>query len=261
MRARLESRCWRWALVLALMPAPLWAVEPREAGLNELVVYDPGAHERGLPAVVLNPAGPDSVRVDIPETLHVHRFYYSGDKEYQGPIIEGGPTVVVAKHPKLGEMMYVPVNLPSGAPRIAYSDDCITYIFNDRRVQVRFKCWGSERAVVSYCSGVGWSRAWHDACDERVERIQERAGNSRFGQAAKQAASGTGQLVLGVGSAAGNAASGALEKAGAWAKSFPGITTLQSLAKQRPVRQRDNAIDASALRIDRDDAEFVTTIR
>ncbi len=41
------------------------------------------------------------MKVDIAPTVHVHRYYYSGDKEIQGPIINGGPTVVVAITPKL----------------------------------------------------------------------------------------------------------------------------------------------------------------
>jgi len=74
--------------------------EPRASGLNQLVVIHPGAHERGLPAVRLVPTTDGTVKVDVPRTIHVHRYYYDGDKEYQGPIIQGGPTVVVANHPK-----------------------------------------------------------------------------------------------------------------------------------------------------------------
>ena len=88
------------------------------SGLNELVVYDPGTHERGLPAVQLMPNNCGNLGVEIPPAVHVHRYYYNGDKEFQGPIIQGGPTIVVANHPdNPGCTLYIRVNLPSGAPR------------------------------------------------------------------------------------------------------------------------------------------------
>ena len=73
-------------------------------GLHDIVVYDAGAHAQGLPGINFREAG-DGLKVDIPPAVHVHRYYYSGDKEIQGPIVAGGPTIVVAKHPKTGQQI------------------------------------------------------------------------------------------------------------------------------------------------------------
>jgi hypothetical protein len=56
------------------------AGEPRVAGLSQLVVIPPGTHERGLPAVRTEPVDAETLLVDIPPTLHVLLFYYSGDQ-------------------------------------------------------------------------------------------------------------------------------------------------------------------------------------
>jgi len=119
--------------IIAGLPTYSTAGEPREPGFNELIIIDPGVEENGLPA-------PNVVNghVEIPPTLHVHPYYYSGDKEYQGPIINGGPTIVVANNPKSGEKRYVDVVLPQGAPLIAYTSKSITYIYKDRRVVITF---------------------------------------------------------------------------------------------------------------------------
>jgi hypothetical protein len=100
--------------------------EPNAIGLHDLVVYDPGVHQQGLPSPQFKKSG-KGLTVEIPPAVHVHRYYYSGDKEIQGPLIRGGPTVVVANHPKTGERMYIDVMLPAGAPTIVYNKSGITY--------------------------------------------------------------------------------------------------------------------------------------
>ena len=101
------------------------AAEPRVGGLDELVIYDPGNHDRGLPAIEFAES-PEGIQIEISPATHVHRFYYNGDKEYQGPLLQGGPTVVVANHPRTGKRLYIDVNLPSGAPVIVYDEDSIS---------------------------------------------------------------------------------------------------------------------------------------
>ena len=127
--------------MLALICIPKFsarAADNSDAGLNNLVILDPGKHERGLPAVEVKPS-PNGLQVEVPPTVHVHRYYYSGDKIYQGPIIQGGPIVIVAKHPKTGVQMNVNAVLPPGAPRIAYTRNSITYVYPDQRVEVKFR--------------------------------------------------------------------------------------------------------------------------
>ena len=55
LRARIIKSGSLLLLGMALFQ-PAIAVEPREPGLNELVIYDPGVHERGLPAVNFVPS-------------------------------------------------------------------------------------------------------------------------------------------------------------------------------------------------------------
>ena len=82
------------------------------------MILDPGNHEDGLPAVIFDD---ESRQIEIPPTLHVHRYYKSGDKGYQGPIINGGPTIMVAQYPKTGERINVDVMLPHATPEIVYT--------------------------------------------------------------------------------------------------------------------------------------------
>ena len=91
----------------------------------EIEVLDPNVDPRGNPAVVTRPAvaltstGPDGrVIVDIPPTVLVHRYYYTGDRTSQARLLPGGPCIVVVSHPKTGERLYIPVQFPPGAPRV-----------------------------------------------------------------------------------------------------------------------------------------------
>ena len=138
------------------------AIEPRASGLNELVILDPGTHSRGLPAVVTRP-GENGLTVDIPPTVHVHRFYYSGDKEFQGPVLQGGPTTVVANHPKTGERKYINVTLPPGVPIIAHSKCAITYVYPNRRIALNFSNWNTDKVHVKFHAGQGYARRLRDS--------------------------------------------------------------------------------------------------
>ena len=71
------------AVLLVACLSPAVPAENREAGFDDLVIMDPGAHQNGLPAVIFDD---ESREIEIPPALHIHRYYYSGDKEYQGPI-------------------------------------------------------------------------------------------------------------------------------------------------------------------------------
>ncbi len=128
---------------------PAFSAEPRTPFQNELVVYDAGTHERGLAEIELRPTDLGTeVEVDVSRALHVHRTYYTGDKEFQFNLIQGGPTTVVVNHPRTGEKLYVEVDLPAGIPIIAYNQHSIAYVFPDRRVIIHFPRF-SRKACVS----------------------------------------------------------------------------------------------------------------
>lgn len=247
-----------WLLAVAGLAAQ--AVEPLAPGLSDVVVYHPGAHERGLPAVVFEGMGPE-LQVDIPPAVHVHRYYYSGDKEIQGPIIQGGPTVIVANHPKNGTRMYVNVVLPAGAPQIAYNGNSITYVYPDQRVRVEFSNWRPDQVTVENLSGQGVARRVQDCRDRTRTALVKSLQRSPVAQTAKQAVVVTGQTTLGVKDAVGGAAAGAVKKAGQLTAVVPGVSAMRSYAADRPARLNIREIDHAAAVKERSEMPFVRTNR
>src|SRR5258707_834397 len=61
----------------------------------EIEVLDPNVDPRGNPAVVTRPGPMGAILVDIPPTVLVHRYYYTGDRSFQARLLPGGPCVVV----------------------------------------------------------------------------------------------------------------------------------------------------------------------
>lgn len=77
-------------------------------------------------------------RGETPLTVIVHRYYYTGDRDFQGPMMQGGPTLITANDPATGEQTQIEALLPPGAPRITYRSDRIVYDYRDRAITVRF---------------------------------------------------------------------------------------------------------------------------
>lgn len=90
-------------------------------------------------------------QVEIPPVLMVHRYYYSGDRSFQGPMLPGGPTVLVANHPKTGERVYVPAQMMPGAPHVTYTKRGITYDYGENAIALKFR--GNKAPVIEYRSG------------------------------------------------------------------------------------------------------------
>lgn len=217
--------------LLALATQQASAQQPREAGFNELLVIAPEGQERGLPTAVYRDG-----QVEIPPTLHVHPYYYSGDKEYQAQILNGGPTIIVANHPKSGDKLYIDAVLPAGAPIVAYSAHSITYVYPDRRVCIEFHLLHSDRAVVKYISGRGVVREAHEQLEEVVESIGEQKKKSRLmtelgelGTEAKDIAKGSVGVITGAGAMA-------VDRVRAVTRILPGAAAMRSLGKQAEER-------------------------
>jgi hypothetical protein len=246
---------------VALSSAAL-AREPIGAGLNDLVVYDSGMHGRGLPAIVFED-GVDGTVIDVAAKVHVHRYYYSGDKEYQGPIIEGGPTVVVANHPKNGNRMYIDVVLAPGAPRIAYSKTSITYVYPDQRIGIYFRHFpfNSEKAIVKYHGGRGIGREIDDWYGDVVSSTRTHFQQSELAQSVKEAAYNTGDFVCGVGQSLECAGARILDGTGSLIQAFPGVTPVQSMGQQRAERIRAAEIRGADLLKQHTETPFVVTNR
>lgn len=252
-------------LLLVLMASASsrgFAQEPLTSGLNQLEVIRPGTHERALPEVELKetPAG-DRMVVDIPRTLHVHRFYYDGDREYQGPIVQGGPITVVANHPRTGGQLYVDVSLPNGAPIIAYSKSAITYVYPDRRVTIKFSRFEKIGARVVYKSGQGAARVRDSKVSAFKERVHEAHQSSQLAQAVHSGLEDAKNVVHGAKGAIDGLTGGLLERGRQLTAIIPGAAALRSYGEDRAQRQYENGVRFADKLNQSENVPFVTTNR
>lgn len=249
--------------ILCFHVASAVALEPTAQGLHDLVVLDPGAHERGLPAVKLDPAEDGRLTIDIPPAVHVHRYYYSGDKEIQGPIIHGGPTVVVANHPKTGERMYVDVTLPAGAPRIAYNKHGITYVYPDKRVEVMFQGLASNphRTIVRQKSGKGFRRNVRNARQHLKKHVRESLDNSPMVQSVTETGGEASDFVHGFKVALGDLSTQGGDALRTLSNMVPGVVYIKSLAEQEPQKDYDSLIRQAGIKKARRETPFLPTNR
>lgn len=144
--------------------APAHAQQPDEPGspspaelaarvspVLEIEILDPNKDARGNPAVVMTTDALGNPQVDIPPTLIVHRYYYSGDRSFRGPNFPGGPSIVIAQNPRDGQQVYLPVQMLPGSAVVKYTARSIEYDFGDRAVIVSFPKVGQP--TVSYRNG------------------------------------------------------------------------------------------------------------
>jgi hypothetical protein len=234
--------------------------EPREPGLSELVILDPGADDRGLPGV--NPVNTiDGVEIDIPPTIHVHRYYYSGNKEYQGPIIDGGPTVVVANSPFSGERMYIDVMLPAGAPVIAYDKLSITYVYPNRRVCIAFDPLLHDKVHVTYLPGQGIARTVRDKHEVLRANTKTAIKQSALLNACHDLADDSVKIVKGAAGVVGTAATIAVDTTRKVVNIIPGVQTLKSMGEQHRERGYTEGLRQAGEDLQRRETEYVSTIR
>ena len=66
----------------------------------ELQILDPNADPVGNPTAVPRQVAPGRAQIDIPTTVIVHRFYYTGDRTFQGPFLKGGSCTLVLHLPE-----------------------------------------------------------------------------------------------------------------------------------------------------------------
>lgn len=140
--------------IAALDASPATAYEKRKVltvpPAQEIEVLDPHVDPRGQPRVIPHPT-PNGLEIEIPPVVVVHRFYYTGDREFQGPLLPGGPSIVVANHPATGERVYLEVQMLPGAPCVTYRRDCIRYDYGAQAIELRFKSGGEANVVL--CEG------------------------------------------------------------------------------------------------------------
>ncbi len=141
---------------------------------QEIEVLDPNVDPMGRPTVQVKPGvGPDGVgRIDIPPCVIVHKFYYTGDRSFQGPMLPGGPSIIVVHHPGDGERLYLEVQMLPGAPRVFYTRHSIEYNYGVQSIILTFGSHG--RPKIAYRQGVS------AATKVRVAGAQLRQGTMRL---------------------------------------------------------------------------------
>ena len=171
----------------------------------EIEILDPNADPLSRPAVELEQGVNGSMIVNIPPTVLVHRYYFTGERSFQAQLLPGGPSIVVANHPKTGERVYIDVQMPPGAPRVTYTDHAIEYDFGDTGVSVCFGILGTPS--VKYRSGPALNRRVNkflhvdeikehaQASQERVKQSTARTKTMAYGAAAT-VTEGAGQVLM-----------------------------------------------------------------
>lgn len=244
-------------IICTMIVAIAEAAEPQQPALNQLVVLDPSSGQNGAPSVSVDSDG----KVEIPSTLHVHPYYYSADMEYQAQILKGGPTVVVASHPKTRKKMYVDVVLPAGAPVIAYNSASITYVYSDQRIEIHFHDLRPDKVDVRHHRGRGLGRELRDTSRSLKEKATTARKQSALVRELSGAAKGTGKVLKGAGGIAIKATSGLIARGRALAGMFPGVQALQSVSDRIPEELQKEEIRQAGLEQVQNETKFFPTVR
>ncbi len=239
---------------LLVCSVPAMGQEPREAGFNELIVVDPGVEEKGLPTVIVKDG-----KVEIPPTLHVHPYYYCGDKEYQAQILNGGPTIIVANHPKTGKKLYIDAVLPQGAPIVSYTAFSITYTYSDRRVCIEFSPLFHDKAMVKYVSGRGVARDANEQIAEIKDSITDHSQKSRLMTELGEFKNEATQISKGAIGFASQTGAVIVERSRAATRLIPGIAALRSAGMQAEERGAVEEVRQAGIRRLRDEVPSIPT--
>lgn len=138
-------------------------VRPFVSPVDEITILDPGTNPEGKPSPVLYTGADHQPRIDVPPTVIVHNYYYTGDRNFRGPVFRGGPSIVVVNHPLTGERQYLEVQMLPGSPRITYTKSYIDYDFGERQVRLRLlhplKPCDRDTPTVTYSRGRGFAES------------------------------------------------------------------------------------------------------
>ncbi|MFO0899242.1 MAG: hypothetical protein U0836_17600 [Pirellulales bacterium] len=256
-----QRSLWLPVLWLALAAAQAFGGEPKPANVPpdlEIEVLDPNADPLGRPAVKLEHGEHGQLEVDIPPTVLVHRYYYSGNRSFQAQFLPGGPTIIAVSHPRSGERCYLDAQMPPGAPRVTYTEHSIDYDYGTLGVTVVFSRLVKPRVI--YRTGVtlpqrakkGLSHVGRETWSfVKSTGLPKRAGSAAHGagNAARSAAEGVRQVTDMV-----------VEPVHAIVERTPLGSILQDRPEQRAARLRDQSVE-SVIRERRLDAATIPTVR
>lgn len=106
---------------------------------DEILIVRPEVDSEGKPTPVFVPGHQgQTLKFETPPTVLFHRYYYTGDRDFQGPMLPGGPSLIVANDPRTGQQMAVEAMLLPGAPRIFYTKQGIRYVYKSKTISVSF---------------------------------------------------------------------------------------------------------------------------
>jgi hypothetical protein len=225
----------------------------------EIEVLDPNVDPVGNPAVIPT-IGPDGLtRVDIPRTVLVHRYYYSGDRSFQAQMLPGGPCVVVVNHPKTGERLYIPVQMIPGAPRVTYTGNSIEYDFHTQAVTITFCCWLSDRPKVEYRTGVPVARRVGAAVAVVGKAGREFIDRTGLPEAKDKVCDGAKNVVETVADRTQDLGTAVVTPVVQAVQFIPGVKLLTSPPEQRAERLRDAEVKRAAAKAKQEAAVFIGT--
>lgn len=198
----------------------------------EIEVLDPGVDPEGNPAIQLE-RGPNGEQiVEIPPTILVHRYYYTGDRSFQAQMLRGGPVIIVVNHPKTGERVYIEATLPPGAPRVTYKQNKIIYDYDRHAATLEFGLLCAPK--MTYRSGrtitQTASRAIH------LEQIQDKS--KKVAATTKQCATRAATSTAGAAIVAVDAAKSVVAPVVRLGANLPIIRTLTSSDLERRLAER-----------------------
>ena len=139
---------------------------------QEIEILDPAQGATGVPAVLLTGGTDGTQKVDVPPAVLVHRFFPSGDRDFQAQFLPGGPTIISANHPKTMERTYVLATLPPGAPRVTYRHRSIIYDYGPQSVTVTYGHHGSP--TVTYSQATKLTARVERAVDSVKDHFEKR---------------------------------------------------------------------------------------
>lgn len=211
----------------------------------EIAVLDPNADPLGNPAVRTRPGLAGGLEVDIPQTVLVHRYYYSGDRSFQAQLLPGGPCIVVVHHPKNGERLYIPVQMIPGAPRVHYTHRAIDYDYGHQGIRIEFALL-TGRPRVEYRSGKTVRRVVEETsatAKATATGVIERIGLGDLGRWTASKAKSLGGAAMDRVHDAGQTVAGPLQGVG---QALPGASLLQSTSEDAAQRLRDADVRRAA---------------
>jgi hypothetical protein len=159
----------------------------------EIEVLDPNADPLGNPAVRTIKDAAGRTVIDIPPVVLVHRYYYTGDRSFQGPMLPGGPSIIVVHHPRSGERLYVQTQMLPGAPRLVYSQSSIEYDYGPQAIILKFGHHGNPSIV--YRQGTPVLEHFRQAREARRQRVDKWVQRTGIPQAFDKVREGTSNAV------------------------------------------------------------------